>query len=243
MALDPINYGRLLTQVLNLAGIDSSTLTTIEWRLFRDMASRRIKFAWQSAKWPEVCVTEERTVTRSGGDEGNYIALNQAGETEMGEVFSVWNKSPKSNQDVQELTWYISENGVQIAESNATVFVQCRKTVPQYTGETYAQTSSYAAPQQVYDTTLGNFYEANQAVASGSDNSPSAQPSLWDLVSIPIIFMDYLIRGTYADYLRHNGELDRARVAESDARSALDHELFKLHQQQGQTTRIDVMTY
>ena len=243
MALDPANYGRVLTQVLNLAGIDSSTLTTIEWRLFRDMASRRIKFAWQSAKWPEVCITEERTVTQSGGDEGNYIALNQAGETEMGEVFSVWNKSPKSNQDVQELTWYISENGVQIAESNTTVFVQFRKTVPQYTGENYAQTSSYAAPQQVYDTALGNFYEANQAVASGSDNSPSAQPSLWDLVSIPIIFMDYLIRGTYADYLRHNGELDRARVAESDARSALDHELFKLHQQQGQTTRLDVMTY
>jgi hypothetical protein len=55
--------------------------------------------------------------------------------------------------------------------------------------------------------------------------------------------MDYLIRGTYADYLRHNGELDRARVAESDARSSLDHELFKLHQQQGQTTRMDVLTY
>jgi hypothetical protein len=243
MALDPLNYGRLLTQVLNLAGIDSSTLSTIEWRLFRDMASRRIKFAWQAAKWPEVCLTEERTVTQSGGDEGNYIALNQAGETEIGEVFQVYNKSPKNNQDVQELTWYLSENGIQIAESNTAVFVQFRKTVPQFTGEAYAQTSSYAAPQQVYDTTIGNFYEANQAVASGSDNSPSAQPSLWDLVSIPIIFLDYLIRGTYADYLRHNGELDRARVAESDARSSLDHELFKLHQQQGQTTRMDVLGY
>jgi len=37
--------------------------------------------------------------------------------------------------------------------------------------------------------------------------------------------------------------LDRARVAESDARGALDHELLKLHTQQGQTTRLQVASY
>ena len=80
-------------------------------------------------------------------------------------------------------------------------------------------------------------------MASGSDNSPVSLPASWDLVSIPYIFADYLIRGTYADYLRHNGELDRARVAEADARDVLDHELLKLHTQQGQTTQIDVASY
>lgn len=243
MALSPLNYGRILSQSLNLAGIDSSVLPTIEWRLFRDLASRRIKFAWQAAKWPEVCLTEERTVTQSGGDEGNYIALNQAGQTEISEVFSVWNKSPKSNQDNQELTWYLSENGIQIAESNTTVFVLFRKVPPIYTGEAYSQSTAYSTGNQVYDLTLGNFYTANQSVSSGSDNSPNSQPTYWDIVSVPDIFSDYIIRGTYADYLRHNGELDRARVAESDARGALDHELLKLHTQQGQTTRLQVATY
>ena len=90
MGLSPLNYGRILIQTLNLAGIDSTTLATIEWNLFRDLASRRIKFAWQAAKWPEVTVTESRTITQSGGDEGNYIALNQAGKTEIGEVFAVY---------------------------------------------------------------------------------------------------------------------------------------------------------
>lgn len=243
MARSPLNYREILYQVLNLAGIDNATLSTIEWRLFRDFISRRIKFAWQAAKWPEVCLTEERTVTQSGGDEGNYVALDQAGENVIGEVFQVYNKSPKSNQDVQELTWYLSENGIQIAESNATVFVQFRKTVPQLIGDLYTQALSYPIGGRVYDNTVGNFYDANTPIPSGSDNSPAASPESWDLLSIPYIFADYLIRGTYADYLRHNGELDRARVAESDARSALDHELFKLHQQQGQTTRMDVLTY
>lgn len=243
MALSPLNYGRNLIQVLNLAGIDSAVLSTIEWRLFRDLASRRVKFGWQAAKWPEVCATEQRTVTQSGGDEGNYIALNQAGETEIGEVFSVWNKSPKSNQDNQDLTWYLSENGIQVAEKNTPVFVLFRKVPPTYTGEAYSQASAYVSGDQVYDTTQGNFYTANQSVASGSDNSPTSQPTYWDLVSVPDIFTDYIIRGTYADYLRHNGELDRARVAESDARGALDHELLKLHTQQGQTTRLQVSSY
>jgi len=194
MALNPANYGQILNQVLNLSGIDRATLPTLEWNLFRDLSSRRLKYAWQAAKWPEVTVTESRTVTQTGGDEGNYIALNQAGQTEIGEVFAVWNKSPKSNQD------------------------------------------------QVYDNTAGQFYEANQSVAAGS-NSPTAQPSYWDVVAIPNIFFDYLVRGTYSDYLRHNGELDRARVAEADARDVLDHELLKLHTQQGQTTRLEVAGY
>nr|ADD96117.1 hypothetical protein [uncultured organism MedDCM-OCT-S04-C6] len=114
---------------------------------------------------------------------------------------------------------------------------------PALTGEIYSQSTAYNQNDQVYDKTQGNFYVANQSVASGADNSPTTQPTYWDLVTVPELFADYLIRGTYADYLRHNGELDRARVAESDARGALDHELLKLHTQQGQTTRLQVSTY
>ena len=91
MARDPLNYNQVLGQILNLAGIDRATLPTLEWNLFRDFTSRRIKFAWQAAKWPEVTVTESRTVTQTGGDEGNYIDLKQSGQTEIGEVFAVWN--------------------------------------------------------------------------------------------------------------------------------------------------------
>ena len=243
MALDPLNYGQTLQNVTNLAGIDYNTLSTIEWRLFRDLMSRRIKYAWQAAKWPETCVTEQRTVTQSGGDEGNYIALNQAGETEISEVFAVWNKSPKSNQDNVDLTWFLSENGIQIAEANTTAYVWYRKVNPTLFGEAYSQNNTYSAGQQVYDTTVTNFYTATDTIPSGSDNSPATAPANWALVSIPVIFQDYLIRGTYADYLRHNGELDRARVAEADARDVLDHELLKLHTQQGQTTQIDVASY
>ena len=223
MALSPANYGQILNQVLNLSGIDRATLPTLEWNLFRDLSSRRLKYAWQAAKWPEVTVTESRTITQTGGDEGNYIALNQAGQTEIGEVFAVWNKSPKSNQDQVSLTWYLSENGIQIAENNTTAYLWFRKTVPTLTGALYSSSSAYNTGDQVYDNTAGQFYEANQSVVAGS-NSPTDQPSYWDVVAIPNIFFDYLVRGTYSDYLRHNGELDRARVAEADARDVLDHD-------------------
>jgi hypothetical protein len=243
MAHSPLNFKSILHQVCNLAGIDKDNLPTTEWRLIRDLVSRRIRFGWEAAKWPEVCATEKRTVTQTGGDEGNYISLTQAGKTPIGEVFTVWNKSPKSNLDVQGLSFYLSENGIQIDISNQEVYVLFRKVAPEFAGDLYNQTRSYNENDHVFDNTHGNFYIANQAVPSGADNSPLTQPGYWDLVSVPSIFTDYLIRGSYADYLRHNGELDRARVAESDARGALDHELLKLHTQQGQTTRLSVQTY
>ena len=243
MAHTPLNYRTVLKQVCNLAGIDHDTLPTTEWRLIRDLVSRRIRFGWEAAKWPEVCVTEQRTVTQSGGDEGNFIALDQAGQTEMSEVFAVWNKSPKANTDVQSLSHYLSENGVQISTSSSQGYIQFRKVAPEFAGELYSQSTAYVTGDHVYDNSHGNFYIALQDVASGADNSPKTQPTYWSLVSVPYLFSDYLIRGAYADYLRHNGELDRARVAESDARGALDHELLKLHTQQGQTTRLQVSTY
>lgn len=243
MAHKPLNYRTVLKQVCNLAGIDHDTLATTEWRLIRDLISRRIRFGWEAAKWPETCATEQRTVTQSGGDEGNYIALDQPGQTEMSEVFTVWNKSPKANTDVQSLAFYLSENGIQISANHTQVYVLFRKLAPEFAGELYSQSKSYLIGDHVYDNTHGNFYIATQDVPSGADYSPYTQGSYWSLVSVPSIFSDYLIRGAYADYLRHNGELDRARVAESDARGALDHELLKLHTQQGQTTRLEVMTY
>lgn len=242
MALDPLNYKRVQNQVLDLAGIDSDTLPTVEWRLIRNFASRRVKFCWEAAKWPEVCIQEQRTITQSGGDEGNYVALNQSGQTEIGEVFAVWNKSPKSNQDLTELTWYLSENGIQIAEANTTAYFWFRKVPPEFTGNLYSTTASYTTGDQCYDNTIGQFYTANQSVAAGS-NSPSDQPSYWDVVSVPHFMQDYIIRGTFADYLRHNQDLDRARVAEKDATALLDIELMKLHTQEGQTTRLGVNSY
>lgn len=244
MAADSsLNFGLVLRNVANLAGWDWEVLTTVEWRLIRDLASRRIKAGWQAAKWPQVCVIEERTVTQSGGDEGNYIEFSQAGETGISEVFAVWDRSPKSNKNALDLTWALTENGIQIEESNTTAFVWFRKPAPEFTGELYSQSSAYSTGDQVYDNTAKDFYVALEDIASGSDQSPTAQPSKWSLVSVPAFLRDYLIRGTFADLLRHNGELDRSRVAESDAREALDHELIQHHIQQGQTTRLTVVGY
>ena len=243
MALDPLNFGTTLDQALNLAGIERDTLSTVEWKLFRDLMSKRVKLVWESSRWPEVCVTESRTPTQTGGNEGNYVDLKQSGQTEIGEVFNVWNKSPKSNTGLKDLTWYKSENGVQISENTTPVFIHYRKVPPTFTGDTYSQSTAYASGQQSYDSALKDFYTANQSVSSGADNSPSTQPNYWDRVEVPAFMQDYLIRGTYADYLRHNGELDRARVAEKDARDVLDHELFKLHTQEGQTACFDVVGY
>lgn len=238
-----INYGYMLRQVCNLAGIDTATLPTVEWRLIRDLASRRVKFAWEAAKWPSVCRVDQRTVTQSGGDEGNYIPLANQSPT-ICDVFAVWNRSPKSSQAQVDLTWTLTENGIQIAENVSTAWVWYRRVPPVWEGELYDVNTSYPANIQAYDPALGNFYFAKSAITGdGTDKSPNTQNALWSFVNVPEIFMDYLIRGTYADYLRHNGELDRARVAESDARDVLDHELLKLHTQQGQTTQLDVLSY
>lgn len=246
-----VDYSLLFDNTLNLMGVeqDLSGVNAVapsraHWKLLRDFISNRLKLGWQAARWPEVCVTESRTVTQSGGSEGDYVALDQAGQTEIAEVFMVRDLNPKAREDSVEVSWWLSENGIQLETSLTSVWIFYRKHAPRLTGNLYSKATgtNYAIGDQAYDNSKGNFYTALEAITGDgtTDNSPNAEPSKWSLVEIPDVLRHYLIRGAYADYLRHNEQMDQSHPAERDAQAALAHEVSMLESIQGQNVRYEL---
>lgn len=236
-----IRYNTLAQGTFNLIGDDYDKVQTVEWRLIRDFINNRLSTFWRAAKWPELTVIESRVPTQTGDVEGNYVSLTQPGQTEIGEVFGVYNKSPKQYKAVTDLTWNLSANGIQIAEANTPVFVFYRTVKPEITGEKFSSSTAYSAGDQVYDIDQGNFFTANATTTAGQ--SPTSTPSKWDIVEIPYISRNYLIYAAYADYLRHNQMMDQSHPAMRSADRFLDEEIMLLQTQQGQTTQTFVRTY
>ena len=87
-----------------------------------------------------------------------------------------------------------------------------------------------------YDTHCSNFYKA---LINNENHKPSEQPNDWAIIKIPHVFATYVTRGVYADYLRSEGQVENAKVAEQEAHAFLDEEIDKIARQQGQTRRIN----
>lgn len=246
-----VSYSLIYDNVLNLCGIESNLEGVnqvapgrVHWKLVRDFINNRLKLGWDSARWPDLCATESRTITRTGGVEGNYIALDQPGQTEIATVFEVRNKNPKTASDSLRVEYYLSENGIQLDTALTTAWVYYRKHHPRLTGSLYSKAAgtNYAVGGQAYDNTLGDFYTASEAITGdgATDNSPSAAPAKWSIVEIPDYLRNYLIRGAYADYLRHDNQMDKSHPAERDAQAALEHEVNQIETIQGQNVRFEV---
>jgi hypothetical protein len=72
-----------------------------------------------------------------------------------------------------------------------------------------------------------------------TNRKPSEQPNDWAIIKIPHVFATYVARGVYADYLRSEGQVDNAKVAEAEAQAFLEEEIDKIARQQSQTRRIN----
>ena len=119
------------------------------------------------------------------------------------------------------------------------VWLKFRKRRPELTGDPFSATTAYASGDQIYFG--GQFYDANTSTLGGE--SPTTTAASWDIVDVPYIFQNYLIRGAYADYLRATGNNELAAQADSDAEAVIGVEADKLLRQQGQVERVNVSTY
>ncbi len=190
--------------------------------------------------------------TASGGDErwgqltefDRYVALDQGGETEIGDVFDCKTANPKTHHTQSEsLTWDNSENGVQILEEAIFAWIQFRLKRPRLLGAVFDSTAAYAAGDQVYfssTTTRGNFYDCIDDAAAGED--PDSDPDLWSIVSIPEQFATGLIYAAHAKCLTGD---DKALVPQALglAEEELELEADVIYRQQSRTPSRGVLTY
>lgn len=173
-----------------------------------------------------------------------YVGYTQTGQTAIGEVFNVTNGNPRVTRAASDLSFFLSENGVQVPNGPAEVWLEFRIRRSELTGDVYSSTATYAAGQQVYFTTtagIGNFYDCATATSAGE--SPVSAAAKWTLVEIPYIFSQYLIWSAYADLLGSDGQADKVEQARGAADQYYQMEADKLYRQQRQTQPLRVVGY
>jgi hypothetical protein len=86
-------------------------------------------------------------------------------------------------------------------------------------------------PEVAYVTYKAQFAITYGPGTSGGDPSGSAA----DVTTVPSEWFDYMAHGAYADYLRAEGQQEKAAVADQEANEMLLDELMRLDEQHTQT--------
>lgn len=170
-------------------------------------------------------------------------ASAEESSTPIGEVRRVCQKNPRVFPATKEYRFTITDTGAQVPPATPyEVWVEFRWRRPTLIGGMWDSTAAYASGDQVYYSATtggaGNFYTATTATTAGQ--SPTTSPALWSVVELPYLLRGYCIRGGYADWLRSDGQMDKAEVEDRNAIEALEHEADKLQRQQKQVRRFDV---
>lgn len=230
MAYRTSNYSDYLTRICGLMGVDPSTLTAEEDAAVNGFFNRFIRRIWRYDYWTENTIIEQRTPNGS-----YFIDYDQASETPIGEVFNVWSNSPTGNTYPREVAFVPQASGIQLVgvTSASDVYVYYRTRLPVFTGADYSASATYSSGTTVYFTTAagaGNYYKANASTSAGQ--SPENTPAKWDIQSIPYSFFEYVVHAAYADWLRSEGQGDKAVQADLQAEELLKDECDILQRQQ-----------
>lgn len=208
MSLRTSSYSTWKKAFESLVGIEQGGLQTDEALAVQRFFNKAIRRAWESNYWLDVCYIEERTP-----DENYVIDWTQEGLTEIGEVFAVFRTSPYLSALPGRVAYTLTRDGIQLVGATTTdsVWVHYRERCPLFS-ETTTTLTDDASDEIVDDGGLG-------IGAAGSG-------------SFPYIFFEYCLHAAFADWLRSDGQNDKAAQADAQAQELLDYEHDKLERQQ-----------
>ena len=169
-----------------------------------------------------------------------YIEFAQSGETEIGTVFGVCDKSPRLVRNPAELHYQLDGSYIRVLDAVPYAWVSYRQKCPLLYGDTWAS-GSYAVGDQVYYETAtlsGDFY---RCIAAATTEAPT-DTTKWVKLAIPRIFYRYLVQAIYTDYLPGDGQNEKRNAEESVAQRLLADQQFVAMQQQQQAPGFTVQT-
>lgn len=171
-----------------------------------------------------------------------YVAFEQSGQTAIGDVLAVQATNWKVDISARNVDHKLSENGIQIAEDLASVWIHFRQRPPYIRGIAYDATKVYTAnvSQIYYQTasTVGNFYNCLTTTTAG--DTPVSAAAKWDLVEIPRFLQTWLEEGIAADWLADDDRAGAASRHETLARESIAAEA--LHHDDQSTETLTVKT-
>lgn len=214
-----ISYSNLEERFKSIAGLGS--LETTDAAFLRQAVNRRIRTAYERYPWPDFTVVGEDVALIT--EDNNSIQTYGTGKDlafSSNVVFRIHKTDPTETRYPEEYTYvsllnatgYPSVKIISPQVLNTAVFVTYRKDLE----ATIADSGTY---------TSGNFGD------EANDNP-----------NIPYQFFEYCAFGAYADFLRGDGQTDKAQVEDQNSEIILVSEIDKVRNQSRQF-RHDVLQY
>tara|TARA_R110000868_G_scaffold366441_1_gene629346 strand:- start:4135 stop:5376 length:1242 start_codon:yes stop_codon:yes gene_type:complete len=191
------------------------------------------------------------------------IPWNQQGESDIDALFQIWKDSPANAGNPRRHGFELNQTGIQLVgpigvnygiiyssvptyytPTQLPVFLWYRKQCPDYSAADYDATALYAIDDQIlFEDSDGitNFWKC--IVATSAGQSPDSMASSWELIEIPEVFFNYAVYAAYADWLRMDGQTDKAMSADALAQRKMDDESDKQERQQGWVAPMNVATH
>jgi hypothetical protein len=123
----------IITNAASRAGLDGSSIDNLPVTtktIMVDNLSSHLRDAWEFYDWPDLTRVEERTV-QTGVDEDIYLDLAQAGETEIGDVFAVYQDNPNTHAAPREIHFSLDLDKIRLpSDCPDTIYVRFRLPAP-----------------------------------------------------------------------------------------------------------------
>lgn len=155
-----------------------------------------------------------------------YVGLEQPGETAIGLVRGVYDEEPAFATDPRRLLWAMGENGIHLLSEAvpASVWVWFKLREGEFNGADYSAAATYASGARKFyaSSTVGyegDYWTATAATTAGQ--SPETHPSKWERVEFPAFLRPHVAQAAYADWLRADGQTDKAMAEEQEAERIL----------------------
>jgi hypothetical protein len=222
-----VTYNNLEERFKSIAGLGS--LETIDAQFLRQSVNRRMRNAFERYPWPQFTVvgesvtliTSDNNIIQTSGGAGLDLAFPAS------VVFRVQKTNPTTTRYPEEYSF------VSLLNTNAG-----------------ATTLGFPAVKIISTTTLNSVVvyvtyrkELSAIIADGGAyTSGFFGDENGDNPNIPYVFFEYVCFGAYADFLRGDGQTDKAQVEEQNAEILLRMEIDKVRNQSRQF-RHDILQY
>ena len=231
------DYQEFLDRATSMAGLDSAALSTTERKWFDTWFNRNIGFAWDACRWPWACHIESRTCTAS------VVQFTETNKTDIDDVFECYLDDPTAFTIARTVPYRIEDDQLRVIypSSVTPIYVYFREPAIVVSGSQWVA-QSYAINASVWHTVSGviNYYKANASVVLTDIPGTSSK---WTLIELPREMLECVAHAVYADYLRFDGQVDKATTADSEADSILFNAIDKFERQNRQFQSITFNTH
>ena len=170
------------------------------------------------------------------------IDYAQSWETNaIGAARRIYDKDPEVYFGAAQRIHFNLGSSIFVAGDQAVVWVQFRRRAPQWTGELYSATTTYALAAQAQDNAETGDQDFYKSLAAGNLGNALTDATKWERIDFPWVLRDAAARAAYSEALRGDGQTEKALIEMVEAVKLADKEFEKIDRQQSQGRALPVV--